>query len=215
MKKLIVRNLIITLLTLMMISPAFALTLEQTIHSLQKEWAIANYQTSDEQLEKTFKDITDKAQTAVNTFPDRAEPLIWSAIIVSSDAGKNGGLSALGKVKEARTLLLKAKKIDPEALNGSLFTSLGSLYYQVPGWPLGYGDDDKAEEYLKKALDINPDGIDPNYFYGDFLLENGKYKEAKSYLDKALKAPSRIERPIADKGRRDEIMAKLKIIERY
>ena len=202
-------------LSLVMINPAFAYTLDETIHSLQKEWAIANYKTSDSDLENAFEKLTVKAQDAVNLFPDKAEPLIWNAIIVSSDAGKNGGFGALGKVKEARNLLLKAEKINPDALNGSVYTSLGSLYYQVPGWPLGFGDDDQAEEYLKKALAINPDGIDPNYFYGDFLLEDGKYKVAKIYFDKALMAPARKERPLADEGRRDEIVAKLKIIARY
>ena len=210
--------LVVTLsltLSLIMINPTFANTLDETIHSLQKEWAIANYKTTDSDLESAFEKLTIKAQDAVNLFPDKAEPLIWNAIIVSSDAGKNGGFGALGKVKEARDLLLKAKEINPEALNGSVYTSLGSLYYQVPGWPLGFGDDEQAEEYLKKALAINPDGIDPNYFYGDFLLEDGQYKEAKTYFDKALNAPARKDRPLADEGRRGEIAAKLKIIARY
>jgi tetratricopeptide (TPR) repeat protein len=189
--------------------------LDDTIHSLQKEWAIANYKTSEDDLEKAFETLTAKAVTAVNANPDKAEPLIWNANIVSSDAGKNGGLGALGKVKEARELLLKAEKINPNALDGSIYTSLGSLYYQVPGWPIGFGDDDQAEIYLKKALSINPNGIDSNYFYGDFLLDDSKYQEAKTYFEKALNAPPRATRPVADEGRRAEIKEKLKTIERY
>ena len=49
----------------------------------------------------------------------------------------------------------------------------GFPYYQVPGWPVGFGDDEKAEQLLKQALAINPTGIDPNFFYGDFLLDQG------------------------------------------
>ena len=65
-------------------------------------------------------------------------------------------------------------------LNGSVYTSLGSLYYQVPGWPIGFGSDKKAESYLKKALAVNPDGMDPNYFYGDFMLQEKKnYSEER------------------------------------
>ena len=30
---------------------------------------------------------------------------------------------------------------------------------------------------LKKALSINPNGIDPNYFYGDFLIGEGQFAE--------------------------------------
>ncbi|HDR2390390.1 TPA: tetratricopeptide repeat protein, partial [Enterobacter roggenkampii] len=67
------------------------------------------------------------------------------------------------------------------------------------------GDKDKAEEMLKKALAINPDGIDPNYFYGDYLLKEKKTDEAKRYLTKALKAQPRPGREIADSGRRHDI----------
>ncbi len=120
-----------------------------------------------------------------------------------------GGLGALGKVKEARRLLEAALQIDATVLDGSAYTSLGSLYYQVPGWPIGFGDDEKAESNLKKALAINPDGIDPNYFYGDFMLEQDNYSEAVRYLEKASAAPPRPDRPLADLGRKREISAKL------
>lgn len=206
-------NFILILALLFTLNAASANNLGEAIHKLQQEWAIANYQTSAAELEKVFKILTGKAEEAVNQYPNRAEPLIWNAIIVSSDAGKNGGLSALAKVKDARDLLFKAENINPDALHGSVYTSLGSLYYQVPGWPLGYGDDEQAEFYLKKALTMNPDGIDPNYFYGDFLLEKGKLQAAKIYFQKALKAPSRQKRPLADEGRRNEIAVKLKLIE--
>ena len=62
---------------------------------------------------------------------------------------------------------------------------------------------------MKQALVINPDGIDPNFFYGDFLLEQGRKKEAKTYLTKALNAPERIGRELADKGRKQEIQERL------
>jgi len=90
-------------------------------------------------------------------------------------------------------------------LNGSIYTSLGSLYYKVPRWPMAFGDKKKAREYLDKAIKLNPDGIDPNYFYGDFLLEQGEYAQARDYLGKALAAPPRPGREDADQGRREEI----------
>ncbi len=192
---------------------ASAQDFDAALLTLQKQWAKANYQTDEKQLETVFKKLKQQAQTLVDKYPKKAEPLIWQAIILSSDAGKNGGLSALGKVKKARQLLLQAEKINPNALDGSIYTSLGSLYYQVPGWPIGFGDDEQAEKYLKKALEINPKGIDPNYFYADFLLDQKRYKEAKNYFDRAFNAPPRATRPIADQGRKDEIKAKLKALQ--
>jgi hypothetical protein len=56
--------------------------------------------------------------------------------------------------------------------------------------------------------------MDPNYFYGDFMLQEGEYGEAASAFERALAAPPRENRPIADAGRRGEIeaaLAKVKI----
>ncbi len=184
---------------------AAADTLGEEIMVLQREWAKVNYKVPEDQQEAAFKQLTKQAEALVKRYPGRAEPLIWQAIITSSDAGATGGLSVLSKVKTARKLLKAAEKIDPDALEGSIYTSLGSLYYQVPGWPLSFGDDEQAERYLMKALSANPDGIDPNYFYGDYLRNQGRYDEALEYLNRALNAPDRANRPIADEGRRAEI----------
>jgi len=184
------------------------------ISMLQTRWAEIKYQipSDDAKLEAIHKLEADAAQvTATN--PDRAEPKIWEAIILSTDAGIVKGMSALSKVEKAKTLLEEAEKVDTNALEGSAHTSLGSLYYQVPGWPFGFGDDKKAEQHLKTALQINPNGIDPNYFYGDFLLQDDRPDEAKPYLERALMAPPRPGRELADAGRHQEIKVALAKVE--
>ncbi len=184
--------------------------MEQDIVVLQKEWARIKYQLSDKERQlSAIHSLEEKAAKISAKYPKKAEPIIWEGIILSTDAGIVKGLSALGKVKDARKLFEKALEINPKALDGSAYTSLGSLYYQVPGWPIGFGDDEKAEGYLKKALTINPEGIDPNYFYGDFLAQDGREKEARVYLERALEAADRPSRPLADAGRRQEIKAAL------
>ena len=64
-------------------------------------------------------------------------------------------------------------------------------------------------ELLQKALTLNPNGIDPNFFFGEFLLETKHPDEAATYLERALNAPPRPGRQIADSGRRDEARALL------
>ncbi len=202
----------VPMLALFVVTTVAANSMQDAVHDLQKKWALANYETPEVELEKTFEQLTLQAEQTVKEYPQQAEPLIWNAIIVSTDAGKNGGFGALGKVKKAKELLLKAESINPQALDGSIYTSLGSLYYQVPGWPIGFGDDEKAEQLLKKALTLNPNGIDANYFYADYLLDQGNKQEALKYFNKALTAPARVQRPLADKGRRGEIQAKIKTL---
>ena len=56
---------------------------------------------------------------------------------------------------------------------------------------------------------MNPAGIDPNFFYGEYLADQDRVAEARGYLEKALKAPDRPGRELADQGRRQEIQALL------
>lgn len=189
--------------------PLWAASLETELADIQHRWAEIQYQVAKDEKEKAFEGLASEAEQFVAHYPDRAEPLIWQGIVLSTYAGAKGGLGALGLVKEARKSLEAALAIDPEVLDGSAYTSLGSLYYQVPGWPLGFGDDDKARLYLQKALAINPDGMDANFFFGDFLLDQGEPERARSYLEKALEAPGRAGRDVADAGRREEARSRL------
>lgn len=180
--------------------------MELDVASLQSEWAVIKYQTpSEEAQEQAINDLAKKAEAIAGKYPGAAEPLIWQGIILATKAGMDGPLSALSDAKDARDVLLQAEKLNPDALNGSVYTSLGSLYYKVPGFPIGFGDDDKAKTYLQKALALNPNGIDPNYFYGDFLAEQGEYAHAEAVLNHALQAAPRPGRELADKGRAEEI----------
>jgi len=83
-------------------------------------------------------------------------------------------------------------------MKGSAYVMLGTLYYMAPMWPIGFGDDATAQKMLQTALQINPDGIDSNYFYGDFLLAHNKLDEAETYFKHAIAAPVRPEQLHAD-----------------
>jgi tetratricopeptide (TPR) repeat protein len=202
------RKTIATLLLLAGLSSLAAAApnnLDDAIFDLAHRWAKITYQTPDADKEGAFRGAIGEAQQVAQAFPGKAEPLVWQAIILSSAAKAQGGLGALSKVKEARDLLLAAEKINPNALDGSVYNSLGSLYAKVPGWPVAFGDKKKAKEYFEKALAINPNGIDPNYFYADMLAEQGEYAKATELLKHALAAPPRPHREDADAGRRQEV----------
>ncbi|MCJ1882698.1 tetratricopeptide repeat protein [Pseudomonas nitroreducens] len=184
----------------------------QHLSAIQQRWAQIQYQMPEAQRAAAFEKLAGDAETFTREQPQAAEAWIWNGIVTSSWAGATGGLGALGKVKAARASLEKALALDPNALQGSAYTSLGALYDRVPGWPIGFGDSDKADELLRKALQLNPEGIDSNYFWGDHLYRQGHYVEARAALQKALQAQPRPGRELADQGRRGEIDALLKTI---
>lgn len=191
--------------------PSLALTDsgQKSLQLLQSRWAEINYQVPAAQREAEFAKLAAEADTLVRSNPQDAEFYIWRGIILSTYAGAKGGLGALDLVKQSKVSLEQAVALDPKALEGSAYTSMGALYYQVPGWPIGFGDDEQAEKLLKQALQLNPNGIDPNYFYGDFLFRQKRYSEAKLALEKAQAATARPGREVADRGRQAEIAALL------
>ena len=188
---------------------ARAAPVDDAVAELQHDWEVIRYHTPAAEREKRFEALGAKAHKVSESFPGRAEPLVWEGIVVSSVAGEKGGLGALGLVKQAKALYESAIAINGDVLDGSAYNSLGVLYYKVPGWPVGFGDKAKAKELLQKALSLNPKGIDPNFFYAEYLVETKQPEQAVAYLDKALQAPARPGRQIADMGRKEEARALL------
>lgn len=189
-----------------------AAPVDDAVAELQRDWEVIRYQTAAPEREKRFEALAASARKVSEAFPGRGEPLVWEGIVVSSLAGEKGGLGALALVKQAKALYEQAIRIDGNVLDGSAYNSLGVLYYKVPGWPVGFGDKAKAGELLQKALAINPAGIDPNFFYGEYLVETKHPDRAIAYLERALQAPDRPGRQVADTGRREEARALLEKI---
>ncbi len=200
----------ISALLLTLLTSFFAVADSQkSVEQLQQRWAEINYNLEGKAQKEAFEALVIKAESITISYPNMAEAGTWQGIIKSSYAGVKGGLGALSLAKSSRKDLEKAIEIDGDAMSGSAYTSLGTLYAKVPGWPLAFGDDNKAKELLEKGLAINPNGIDSNYFYADYLAEQKHYEQAEKYFLKAQQAPARPNRPVADKGRQDEIKAAL------
>jgi tetratricopeptide (TPR) repeat protein len=201
------KRLIPLCFALLISAPTWAAPVDDAVAGLQQAWEQIRYQAPPKERELRYEQLAAKAHQASEQFPGRAEPLIWEGIVLSSWAGEKSGLGALGLVKQAKGLYEKAIALDPKALDGSALNSLGVLYYKVPGWPIGFGDKDKARELLQKALAVNPHGIDANYFFAEYLIETKQSAAAQVYLEKVLQASPRPGRALADEGRREEARA--------
>ncbi len=190
-------------------APAASAVQQQDITlQLAQRWDQLKYKTPDKDARITgFKKLTEDAKALAAAHPQDPGPKVWAAISLATLGGEVGAMGgALGMVKEAKTLLEEALKLHPsKELETSIHTTLGSLYYQVPGWPIGFGDEDKAVEHLNKALALSPDGLDANFWMASYLWdETRRYADAAKYFKKAIAAPVRPGREIADAGRKAE-----------
>jgi tetratricopeptide (TPR) repeat protein len=179
--------------------------LNRSLQAIESEWASIYYEFPKNQQEAAYDALLVKANQLSTQFPNTTELLFWQAIIIAARAEQQDGFTALQAIHKSRDLLQLAIKSNPETANGSAYVTLATLYYMVPKWPIAFGDTEKAEQMFQAALKINPNGIDTNYFYGDFLLAHNQATEAQKYFERALSAPSREEQLFADNKLKDEV----------
>lgn len=183
--------------------------------AIQRDWDAAKFQTADKHARAAeLESLADRAAKLSAANPQRAEAATWEGIVLSTYAGEVSPFSAMKYAKAALAALERAERMNPEALKGGLYASLGALYSKVPGGFMGFGDDVRAAEYFRKALAVDADNIDNNFFYGEFLVDQGAYQQATKVLNHALEAPTVEGRPVFDAGRRAEIRELLAVAQR-
>src|SRR5208282_3189113 len=166
---------------------------------LALDWEHIKFQIDDKDLqEKQMAVLAERAAAITRQYPGRPEATIWLGILISeqaSMASENGSpLKALSFAKRARDILEPIEKSDPAVLDAGAPTSLGVLYYRVPRFPISFGDKAKARHLLEEAVADAPNGLDANYFYGDFLYEQHEYTKAVKVFTRALTLPSHPDR---------------------
>jgi len=193
-------------LALCLASPALAQGTPDAFDDLARTWAHVNYEIKDPKAEAAAaRELAAQAEALARKFPGRAEPLAWQGLALLCEADARHNFSSLQLVGRAHVLLEQAARIDPNAIGaGVIYANIGSLFAELPGFPVSFGDARKAKVYLDKALAANPSGLDANYFYGDYLYRQGDPSKAIQALEKALQAPPRPGHPLADSGRKWE-----------
>lgn len=189
--------------------PAF----DGALHDLEIRWETVKFTIppGDKQTAEMEK-VGAQADALLSHYPNRVEAEIWDGILKSEQASMASAFSALSLAKQARAVLEKAYTENPAALDAGAPTSLGVLYYRVPGFPIAFGDNKKARSLLEQATTAAPQGLDAWYFYGDFLMNEGETDKARQVFTYALSIPENQQRPLWDKSRRmviKEDLAKL------
>jgi len=184
--------------------------MDSDVMRINNSWAHIRYQVKDRNAQfAQLAALEGEAQKVVAKYPGKAEPLLWKGIVVSEEAARASTFRQLGLATRARDILNQAYAINPRVADGGAAMSLGVLYYKVPSWPIGFGSTSKARNFFQQALAQDPRGLDNNYFYGDFLAQEGDAPRARQFLTRALQAPANPNRPVWDAGRRAEVRALL------
>ncbi len=166
---------------------------------IESEWATIQYQKNPQDQAIHFPLLLKKIHLLRQHYPNNKEFQVWEAIVMANNAAYETPFKALQSLEAVRENLENIVSSQPETLDGAALVTLGTLYYMVPGWPISFGNKDQAQHYLTQALAINPTGIDTNYFYADFLIQQGEYQKGHQYLQAALQAPIRPTQTFADK----------------
>lgn len=175
-----------------------AQTPDSNLFSLMQRWGNVEYRMQGDAQLTAFEDLTSEVDSMARDQPRNARVLTAQGVILASFAQAKGGLGALDLAKRARTVLEEAIAIDPQGEDGSAYVTLGALYQHAPGWPIAFGDDAKARQLLERAVAIRPAGIDTNYFYAQFLEDQGEDAKALDYAQRAVAGEARAGRASDD-----------------
>ena len=194
------------------------LSLKSELLRLAHDWEHVKLQISDrDDQERQMASLAQRAGKIAKQYENIPDPIVWVGIITSEQASlasENGSpIKALQFAKRARDILEKVEKTNPETMDAGAPTTLGVLYDRVPGFPTGFGDTARARYYLQEAIKSAPNGLDANFFYGDFLFKLGERSEAAKILERALTLPELLNRPLWDRSLRAAIRQTLSEIQ--
>lgn len=184
-------------------------SVETTVRQWQDEWETVLYARPEEEHADRFRDLLTRLEVLEREHPGDAAPKVLRAMVLCTYAGTRIGIGTLDMIETARDLLQRAIALNPRALDGSAYITLGNLYQRLPGWPVSFGDNALARQYLETALKLFPDALDTNYFYGNFLLAQGDYAKAQHYLHKADTIPLPASAGVADRQLKQQVQAAL------
>lgn len=185
--------------------------LDQELAAIIRDYDGARFNSAnDDARGKAYGELVARADKLSQQFPARAEPLVWKGILQADQSATERSLSL---VKQARKTLEAALTINPNAYAADGYATLGSMYANVPGFPLAFGDKKKAQEMYLKSLSLNSSSLSANSGYARLLFKKDDYAGAVKYATAALAAPPRPGREQADSAGRksaEELLANAK-----
>jgi tetratricopeptide (TPR) repeat protein len=158
-------------------------------------WASDDPGVAKEQRSRWGKDGWDFAERAIAVNPNDVAGYYWAAVCMGNYALGLGVVKALslGMEGKFRDRLTRAQALNAGYEGGAAETAWGRFFDKLP-WPKR--DKKKAEEHLKKAIEINPNALRPRVYLASSYLDSDRAIEAKHLLDEVAAAvPGRYDAP--------------------
>lgn len=143
---------------------------------------------SDKRKMNIFQVGLDAAQAARAQSPQSVEGHYWYAVCLGGYSLAKGIMASLGNAEPMRQALDEAVRLDSKYEHGGPLRVRGRLYFKLPGGFISFGDNKKAYEDIKKALEIGPE-LRLNYIY--FAEVQAKIENDEAAL-KTLEAGKKI-----------------------
>lgn len=183
-------------------TPVYAHDLHDDIRALVMEFDAVQFEmTAGEDKVRALEVVLSHAAELQKRFPNRAEPLCWEGWTLIAQSEAMQGFGILDKREEAIAKLKAAVAIDQGVYNGAPYISLGNLHFlqSLFPFPLRHGGKDEARVFFRKALKMNPNGLEANSHYANFLIADGDFASALQHATLAANSP-----PLVDRGKADQ-----------
>jgi tetratricopeptide (TPR) repeat protein len=151
-------------------------------------WASDDPGMPRDQRSRWGKDGWDIAEHAITVNPNDAGGYYWAALCMGNYVLGLGAMKALslGIEGKFRDRLGRAQALNAGYEQGGIEIAWGRFFDKLP-WPKR--DRKKAQEHLRRALEINPAGLRPRVYLAISLMDSGHPQEAKRLLDEVVSAP--------------------------
>jgi tetratricopeptide (TPR) repeat protein len=158
-------------------------------------WASDDPGVSKEQRSRWGKDGWDLAEKAIALNPNDVAGYYWGAVCMGNYALGLGVVKALSQGMEGkfRDRLTHAQALDAGYQFGGIDTAWGRFFDKLP-WPKR--DRKKAEEHLRKAIELNPAALRARVYLASSYIDADRLMDAKRLLDEVVAAvPGRYDAP--------------------
>ena len=138
-----------------------------------------------DQEAKYYEEATKVAELGAEHHPNSPASRYWLGVaygLTADCSGPFAGMCLVPPIKDEMEALLKQA---PDYEYGGAYRVLGRLYTKLPGL-LG-GDLDKAEEYLRKAVELGPKFWLNHLYLAHVLAEKGRCEDAMKLVEMAAK----------------------------